>query len=64
MAARIIQPVAGEKIVAKPMAAPSRERIRAIIRQMAVKHRQSLETLAAYDRGEVERPQVRRNAKA
>lgn len=59
---RVAQAAANGRIVANPTTTTSRERIQAIIRQMAVKHRQSLETLAAYDRGEIERPEVGRSA--
>ena len=64
MAVRISQPVTARKLVAKPEAALASESIQAIIRRMAVKHRRSLETLAAYDRGEIERPRLRRPTKA
>ena len=64
MAERIIQPATVEKVVAKPRATVSRESTQATIRRMALKHRRSLETLAAYDRGEIERPRVGRSPKA
>ena len=63
MAVRIAQP-AGGKIVAKPKTALSREGVRALIRRMAIKHHRSLESLAAYDRGEIERPRAHRSSKA
>jgi hypothetical protein len=50
------------KRAAMPEEIARRQRRRAILEYLAKRHARSLEILAAYDRGEIDRPVAQRNA--